>query len=561
MANVDKRTKELSDVKCVIRALLLVNNGPTRYLSLLRDYRAQAGHAIPYRKFDFSDCLSFLESLTDTVDVSRSGNDVFLRAKVEDNVRHVQTLVQAQKVREHCPAKTSPKPATLARRSAPQLPEFVENNLLQLVGEGVQAHVLCDAYSHRFGMSLDVQRYGFASLDDCLARLRSQVAAEAGLREGVVEVLEHHPEGVFMSRFAEAYARQLGRPPALGTVRLVRRWPELFRVERPREPGDLVLLAATETAGHEPTVPPAPPLPPESSVRVTHVRSPAELAVQPNDGGGALEALTVAMSRFYGPAPSGPFRPTAGRFCAAFCAYWWRRARVAEDCLPGDDVVEVDLLDVGGRQSVSRRQLRPLLPRFAELPAQCVQAALALPPGAVAWKKLAGERLRELTAEGRALRCRLLRPPSAQEEACVQLEDDERGRSLAELLASEGLCESAVRRITLSTGASLHVVRVGARRYILSGDLSRLLGWPADESAVRELERRGILFEVLRLQRERDWQHWPAVGPLVGEGVHTVSLFPADNVVDALNVLSYSRKDLTAEVRLRLSSVDADNPQ
>lgn len=559
MANVERRTKELSDVKCVIRALLLVNNGPTRYLSLLRDYRAQAGHAIPYRKFDFSDCLSFLESLTDTVDVSRCGNDVFLRAKVEDSVRHVQTLVQAQKVRERCPAKTSPKPATPARRSAPQLPEVVENNLLLLIGEGVQAHVLCDAYSHRFGMSLDVQRYGFASLDDCLARLRSQVAAEAGLREGIAEVLEHHPEGVFMSRFAEAYTRQLGRRPALGTVRLVRRWPELFRVERPRESGDLVLLAATETQRHEAAVPPAPPLPPESSVRVTHVRSPAELVVQPNEGG-ALEALTVAMSRFYGPAPSGPFHPTAGRFCAAFCTYWWRRARVAEDCLAGDDVVEVDLLDVGGRQSISRRQLRPLLPRFADLPAQCVQVALALPSGAVAWKKLAGERLRELTAEGRALRCRLL--PDAQEEkatACVRLED-ERGRSLAELLASEGLCESAVRRVTLATGASLDVVRVGARRYILSGDLSRLLGWPG-ESAVRELERRGILFEVLRLQRERDRQHWLAVGPLVAEDVDTVSLFPADNVVDALNVLCYPRKDLTAEIRLRLSRLDVDKPQ
>ncbi|XP_077556674.1 uncharacterized protein LOC144170631 [Haemaphysalis longicornis] len=555
MAHVARGTTELNDVKCVIRALLLVNNGPTAYLSLLRDYRAQVGQAIPYRKFDFSDCLSFLESLTDTVDVSRSGNDVFLSAKVEDNVRHVQTLVKAQKVREHFPLKTSPKPATPVRRSAPQLPEFVENNLLQLIGEGgVQAHLLCDVYSRRFGVSLDVERYGFASLEDCLESLRSQAAAEAGLREGVVAVLEHYPEGVFMSRFAEVYARQHGRAPALATIRLVRRWPELFRVERPHESGDLVLLPATETPRRRISVPPSAALPTESSVRLTHVRSPAEVAVQANKSD-ALDALTVAMSRFYGPAPSGPFHPTTGRFCAVFCTYWWRRARVAEDCLPGDDLVQVDLLDVGGRQTVNLRHVRPLLPRFAELPVQCVRAALALPPGAVAWKKLAGERLRELTAD-RTLTCRVVDGEATP--ACIHLED-EQGQSLAELLASEGLCESVVRRVELSTGTSFDIVRLGTRWYILSEDLSRLLGWPGD-LAVQELERRGILFEMLHLQRERDWQAWQAVVLLVGEGVDTVRLFPADNVVDALNVLCYPRKDLTTEVRLRLSKLSVDKP-
>lgn len=555
MANVARHTTELDDVKCVIRALLLVNNEPTEYLALLKDYHSQVGQAIPYRKFDFSDCISFLESLTDTVEVSLRGNEVFLSAKVEDDVRHVQALVQAQKVREPCPPpKTSPKP-TPPRRSSPQLPEFVENNLLQLIGEGdVQPHLLCDVYRRRFGGSLDVERFGFESVEDCVESLRTQAAAEADLHKGIVAVLGDYPDGVFMSRFAEVYARQLGRPPALATMRLVRRWPELFRVERPRESGDFVLLPTTEPPRRQISLPEPSPLPTESSVRVTHVRSPAELAVQANKSD-ALDDLTVAMSRCYHPAPSGPFHPRAGRFCAAFSTFWWRRALVADDCLPGDDMVEVDLLDVGGRQTINLRQLRPLLPRFAELPVQCVRAALALPPGAVGWKKLAGERLRELTAD-RALTCRVLDGEAVP--ARVRLED-EQGRSLAELLASEGLCESAVRRVTLPSGTSFDVVRLATRRYILSEDLSRLLGWPGD-LAVQELERRGILFEELHLQRERDWQAWQALGPLVGKGVHTVHLFPADNVVDALNVLCYPRKDLTAQVQLGLSKLSVDKP-
>ncbi|KAH7931459.1 hypothetical protein HPB51_029845 [Rhipicephalus microplus] len=434
---------DLSDVKCVIRALLVVNNGPMSYLTLMKQYKAQEGRAIPYSRFNYTDCVSFLESLTDTVDVIRNGNDVLVSAKIEENLRHVQALVQAQKVRKNPPTSTSPPAKVQAQARAPQLPELVEENLVQLMGD----------------KSTDV--------------------------------------------------------------------------ESPQ------------------SLPPASPLPLQSRVRVSYVRSPSEISVQQQIE--PLCGLTTAMNRFYGTPPQkppGPLNASPGRLCAAFLEESWQRARVV-DYLVGEIIVEVDLLDTGERRWIERCHLRPLASRFADLPAQCTMIQLELPAEVCKWSKTAGERLREM-AEDCWLTCNVV----DEEGARAQLVNDY-GKSLSALLDAEGLCVRASRRVQITSTFALHVVRLGSRRYIFAFDLSGLLGWPGN-SALEELERRGIFFRVQHLRRGDDKASWDLVAPLLPKDVDMVYLFPAENIVDAINALGFPTKQLSKEMMCKLSQLADD---
>ncbi|KAK8764702.1 hypothetical protein V5799_032683 [Amblyomma americanum] len=173
---------------------------------------------MPYIRFGYPDCLSFLVSLADTVDMQRTGDDVLISTKLYESVRHVQTLVQAQDARE---------PA--GRPSASQLPEAVLENILKLVGEDdVHERVLRDAYCRCFGLSLDVEQYDFAPLEDCLARVRLAANNATGLPQAIVAVLAEYPECIYMSLFTDAYARERGRTPTSRSTQLVRRWSRSF---------------------------------------------------------------------------------------------------------------------------------------------------------------------------------------------------------------------------------------------------------------------------------------------------------------------------------------------
>ncbi|XP_077504587.1 uncharacterized protein LOC144114609 [Amblyomma americanum] len=532
------RARDLNDVKCVIRALLVVNNGPTTCAALMKDYRTQEGCQLPYVRFGYTDCVTFLESLPDTVHVQRVGDDVLISAKLDERIRHIQTLVQAQKARDH-----APRPVVRRKRerpSPPQLPEAVLENILKLLREGdVHARVLRDAYYRRFGVPLDIEQYGFASLEDCLARVRLVAENEKGLPEAVVAVLAQYPEGIYMSRFSEAFARERGRPPTSRTIALVQRWPQLFRVQKPDSSGDFILQPAISSAA---ILLPPEPLPVRSSVRVTDVCcSPAALTVAllapVNES--PLALLGAAMDHFYGPTAFGPpFDAKPGRPCAALCAETWRRARVVT--VTGN-IVQVELVDVGGRQSLAPHRLRPLAPRFTELPALCTMATLTLPPGTRAWCKTAGERLRELTKS-----CQLT---CLFDGTRFELQD-EQGLLLTRQLASEGLCKPAWRRVTLSDEVSFNVLWLDGQRYIFSYDLSRLVG-RAGDSALEELQRRGIRFQCVHLYRNSEL--WYALGPLLGTSIHAVRLFPADNIADAVNILCYPHTQVAIEVRRELA--------
>ncbi|XP_077530095.1 uncharacterized protein LOC144142439 isoform X2 [Haemaphysalis longicornis] len=99
MASVQE-CEQLGDLKAVVRALLIVDKEPPTLLQFLRAYRESEGHEFPYQRFGFTNAVSFLRSMPDTVQLLQIGardGDVRLLPTVTRDIQHVQKLVSGQK--------------------------------------------------------------------------------------------------------------------------------------------------------------------------------------------------------------------------------------------------------------------------------------------------------------------------------------------------------------------------------------------------------------------------------------------------------------------------------
>lgn len=293
------RVQDLENVKHVIRALLMVNNGPMPLDTFVRQYRYSEGHPVPYQKFGHSDCLSFLRSLGDTVTIQEDTKGTLLSPNITsdsaDNVLHIAQLIRAQKQESKCPAAKTNRPPRNARAVTPQLPEHLHRQLWVLVSrfrEGIDITFLEDAYYREFGTVMNAQLYGFKSLQDCLETLdflevvkqvngktkvclrtsgtqssrsptRKRSAASSsssrssdanpvsspqettsGVKENIKKVLEKHPGGIFLTSFAQAYSEVSGQELQVTSMDLIQQWPELFHVQRPHSGSDFLVYSS-----------------------------------------------------------------------------------------------------------------------------------------------------------------------------------------------------------------------------------------------------------------------------------------------------------------------------
>ncbi|XP_042144375.1 maternal protein tudor-like [Ixodes scapularis] len=119
-------------------------------------------------------------------------------------------------------------------------------------------------------------------------------------------------------------------------------------------------------------------------VEVSWVLSPGEVYLQPTDSAAALTALMKQMQDYYnGPScPTGSGRIRAGQACVSKYSEdgMWYRARVTH---AKGGLLGIHYVDYGNCEEVPESSLRPLLPRFAELPAQAIRCRLrgVDPPG------------------------------------------------------------------------------------------------------------------------------------------------------------------------------------
>ncbi|XP_064456179.1 tudor domain-containing protein 5-like [Ornithodoros turicata] len=295
------RVQELENIKHVIRALLLVNNGPMRVDAFVKQYRFSEGHAVPYQRFGYSDCMSFLANLDDTVTIRSDSTGTFLSPKISEtagrNVLHIQELIRAQKQETKVPATTKKRSPRMSRVVTPHLPENLHRNLCVLVSkfrEGIDIGFVEDAYYREFGTMMNTEAYGFNSLEDCLAtvdclelmkqsngktRVRLKASTRTAtrslsrnrnsassfalkssscntsnsaspeksssvLKENVKKVLEKYPNGVFLSSFAQVYKEVSDQELEITTMDIIQRWPELFHLERPHSGSDFMVFSS-----------------------------------------------------------------------------------------------------------------------------------------------------------------------------------------------------------------------------------------------------------------------------------------------------------------------------
>lgn len=641
------RTEQLVNLKCVIRALLMVNNAPTRYDSFVREYRRREGHYVPYQKYGYPDCLSFLRSLTDTVYVKEQDGGVVLLPNLDgslgDPVRHVQELISAQKVETPRHNRDVQKRTPPRKKIEPELPGTVQRNLQTLVSkfaDGVDVRILQDAYVTEFGVSLNAQQYGFDSLQECLSKLKflklsngthgtvrvclhssngwtkeslrqwstaplapsSEISPPGGvtagdsmrerfntLRDNIQRVLERYPDGIFMSRFAQTYADEIGEALTVGTMQLIQRWPELFHITRPNSSGDFIVFPAdyVDTSSSSPSEGCAPSsegdvkleytsvkLPEVASesyfpVRVSHIFSPGRFSIQPVALGdqNPLSALMRAMADLYNSHAGDRYtvkvgRVQVGQVCAVAYSLdgspLWYRAIITGVC--NLHTLEVELVDFGNHCMVHCTELRHLPKEFLELPVQCAKAALALLCPKAAnngeWSESAYKRFRNLSAD-KILMCRV--ENRSGDLLLVTLCDTHGSREcfINDILIDEGLAEGEVTQLTppavgirlirLSTGASFHVVTIESRDYISSKELSLLLGWSGD-CIVEELQKKGIAFTSLLVTSDKHPQLIEMMECTTSRST-TVCLFPADNIVDAVNLFKYPHTEINSEIR------------
>ena len=90
-SNVLKAIK-LKETKQLIRSQLLPEKNGLILKALEKEYANNVGGSIPFQAFGFYDCLSFLESISDTVQVHQlsDGVNVLCTAVTDNTVSHIR---------------------------------------------------------------------------------------------------------------------------------------------------------------------------------------------------------------------------------------------------------------------------------------------------------------------------------------------------------------------------------------------------------------------------------------------------------------------------------------
>ncbi|KAL1423662.1 hypothetical protein MTO96_021035 [Rhipicephalus appendiculatus] len=191
---------ELATIKAVIRALLIADKRPMPLRRFLFEFKDSEGHEVPYSKFGFNDHLSFLRSISDTVELSQFGSEFFIRATVTNEVAHVRKLVRGQRDSNSKPVRFPPasgrpslfRPAHSAHFSPPRqrpLPipryndalEQVKANLRVLLAEhltnGINVRQLQESYTRKFGSHINYASFGYGTFEDFLIGMSDVVCA------------------------------------------------------------------------------------------------------------------------------------------------------------------------------------------------------------------------------------------------------------------------------------------------------------------------------------------------------------------------------------------------
>lgn len=236
-------SKELDDVKKLIRSFLISSpNGLTVDL-LCKDYRAQEGRELPYRKLGYPSASAFLRDCPDIADSSFHHGTHLLRGVADADTMHIQKLVARQKNTKKpllsLPFKRSPGPGPSSvpprflkfktqsfeyhtnnnvrndrkpdvpippkslsyglSEKAGVVPAFLKDRLINFLETSNDSRLRLDNFTNswrkRYGQYPEFKHYGFDSLEQLLKSLTNDIeVVNMGRTGSVVKLIRNNSD-------------------------------------------------------------------------------------------------------------------------------------------------------------------------------------------------------------------------------------------------------------------------------------------------------------------------------------------------------------------------------
>ncbi|XP_076755948.1 uncharacterized protein LOC143426394 [Xylocopa sonorina] len=132
--NLQKR----ENIQTTILALLLTHKGGCTLKQLVSDYYDLEGEHIPWRDLGYASLLSFLSSMSKTVQVEKENNTIIVKGIASEKSKHVSKLVGNQKCQKPPVKRKSYKPSHYFPKTAPPrvlIPAEILRKIIDLVNE------------------------------------------------------------------------------------------------------------------------------------------------------------------------------------------------------------------------------------------------------------------------------------------------------------------------------------------------------------------------------------------------------------------------------------------
>ncbi|XP_045509484.1 tudor domain-containing protein 5-like [Colias croceus] len=424
--------EELKKLKSILRSLVVSSPVTVNMTSLLKDYREMVGSPLPLTKFGYRDPLQFLqERCSDCFIFLGPPKNPELMLIVPDSLKHIDKFVQKQRIspfvkfrgKRRSVLESNLKPNNVETKKEEQqttksrlveeermdLPAFQsnQNSLHEVESSRSQDHLssgrltsssgrslkealeelkeelktliceqpepvwcsdLLDMYKERYGRNLNFSRFGFLSVAGLVCQLSGVRAAQAGDGDW-----RAWPATAPAPRPVPLPPRRLPPPAAPTDDALpgVAYEPDVF-------PADCMQLGEALGAAPLGDVRAGDLL----EVMLGEVYSPSHFWMMRlgDEFDIALDAVMDEMTKYYSRGEGAGRRLAVGAVreghCVASCYDGdWHRSVIVRimDC----DTVKVRYVDYGTVEACAVSGLRPLLRRWAALPAQALRARLA----------------------------------------------------------------------------------------------------------------------------------------------------------------------------------------
>lgn len=236
---MSETARKRDETKKQIRALLLSAPAPLTVGEIKRDYHDFMGASIPFRAMGYDSMEDMFNDMQDAVQISWKNGLMVLQAVSDESTRHIESLVSKQKIPNpkkyaalrrggryqgpsshfggprQSPQYGGPRPSRRAPNPILEMPRAVVPNfvrqqfkqLFKSYPNGLPLTHFESAFSRRFGVHLNFDKYGFQSLKSMLSSIPDIIHLQA-YSGGEVRVMD-----------ASAKMQSQPQPPAYSTPR------------------------------------------------------------------------------------------------------------------------------------------------------------------------------------------------------------------------------------------------------------------------------------------------------------------------------------------------------